>query len=176
MSADRGRRLWDRGSCFRYGKATKTTATRSVAGAPHDRGLRLAAKRSLKRPAVKFNGVQARAIGRGFGEYAKRAGLSVLACAILPDHMHLVLAAHRLAPKQLVIQLKGAATQRLIDEGIHPFRKLPTEKGRAPKCFARGEWKVYIDAEDDVRAAIRLCSGFRGARSPIRRRGKPLAL
>ena len=35
---------------FRYGPATKTDETRSVAYRDHDRDLRLAAKRALKRP------------------------------------------------------------------------------------------------------------------------------
>src|SRR5437660_11152863 len=40
--------------------------SRSVANTPHDHRLRKAAKQALKRPAVLFTGIQARAIGRGF--------------------------------------------------------------------------------------------------------------
>jgi hypothetical protein len=47
---------------------------------------------------------------------------------------------------------KGAATESLIDEGIHPFFGIKDKQGRTPKCFARGEWKVYLDPEHVPRA------------------------
>jgi REP element-mobilizing transposase RayT len=140
---------------FRHGPATKTTETRSVARRPHDRALRLAAKQALKYPPVEFTGVQARAVGRGFARYVERSGLVVWACAILPDHVHLVLARHRLSVDQIVVQLKGDATRRLIDEGIHPFGEIKEKNGRPPKCFARGEWSVYLDTPEDVVRSIR---------------------
>jgi len=136
---------------FRYGRATKTTETRSVAGQPHDGAVRLAAKRALKRPAVEFTGLQARAVAAGFADYARRSGVAIWACATLPDHVHLVLGRHRLKVEQLVIQLKGAATRQLVAEGLHPFR----HAGRSAKCFARGQWKVFLDEERDIRRAIR---------------------
>jgi REP element-mobilizing transposase RayT len=139
---------------FRYGSATKTTETRSVAARGHDVSLRLAAKRSLKYPSVQFNGTQALAVSRGFSDYAVRSGLTIWACAILPDHVHLVLCRHRLDAEQLVIQLKGAATRRLMSEGLHPFRQF-ARNDRPPKCFGRGEWKVFLDSDDDLCRAIR---------------------
>jgi REP element-mobilizing transposase RayT len=75
---------------FRYGPATKTNERRSVAYQPHDQALRLAAKKALKRPAVEFNGQQARAVGMGFASYVQGSRLPVWACAILPDHVHLL--------------------------------------------------------------------------------------
>ena len=139
---------------LRYGPATKTTERRSLARRPHDGVLRTAAKEALQRTAVRFNGLQARAIGRGFARYAERSGSSILACAILPDHVHLVVSQPRIGLPQLAVQLKGEATAQLIAEGLHPFAHLPLRKGRPPKCFARGQWKVYLDSEDDVYRAI----------------------
>jgi REP element-mobilizing transposase RayT len=138
---------------FRYGPATKTTERRSVAHREHDRNLRLRAKTALKYPAVKFTGVQARAVARGFAEYTDRSGLQVWACAILPDHVHLVIGRPGMKAEQLVIQLKGAATRALEAEGIHPLAQWQ-KNGRVPKCWVRGLGKVYLDA-DDVERAIR---------------------
>ena len=140
------------GSCelYRFGRATKTTETRSLASRPHDRDLRLGAKSALNRPPVKFTGIQARAVGRGFANYAHTGELVCFACSILPDHVHLVVAEHRLAPDQILTQLKGAATEQLVAEQIHPFQQV----GRPPKCFARGGWKVYLDTTADVLRAI----------------------
>jgi len=137
---------------FRYGRATKTTQRRSLAADAHDRGARLAAKRALRRPPVRFNGVQARAVARGFADYLARSDRAAWACAILPDHVHLVLAHGAIDIEQTVIQLKAAATRQLIDEHRHPFQSERTAGGKTPKCFARGGWKVFLDPPDVPRA------------------------
>ena len=54
----------------------------------------------------------------------------------------------RLDVEKVVIQLKGAATERLVEDGLHPF-------GGEAKCFVRGEWKVFLDTCDEVTRAIR---------------------
>jgi REP element-mobilizing transposase RayT len=124
-----------------------------VAHREHDRELRLKAKSALKYPPVKFTGVQARAVARGFARYVQRTKLPVWACAILPDHVHLVVGRPGMKVEQLVIQLKGDATQQLEREGIHPLSDYRIEGKRVPRCWVRGQWKVYLDPED-VRRAI----------------------
>ena len=136
------------------GKATKTTETRSLARDPHDRQKRLAVKRELSRPAVKFTGVQARAVGHGFARYVARSGLPVWACSILPEHVHLVVGLGRSSIEQVVIQLKGAATSALIREQLHPFAHLAARGKRPPKCWSRGEWSVFLDDPTDILRCI----------------------
>ncbi len=138
-----------------YGKATTTNATLSLAKQTHDHSLRTAAKKALKHQPVSFSGIQARAIGCGFARYASRSRLAVLACAILPEHIHLVLARHHLSVESVVIQLKGEATRSLIAERVHPFGTCSENKRRRAKCFARGLWKVFLDTPEDVVRAIR---------------------
>jgi REP element-mobilizing transposase RayT len=140
---------WD---LFRFGPATKTEERFSVAHQPHDHAARLAAKKALQRPAVQFNGLQARAVGMGFAAYFQKSSLPVWACAILPDHVHLVVAPPAMDIEQLVIQLKGAGTESLMEQGLHPFGDIKVKKGKTPMCFARGLWKVYLDPEDVPRA------------------------
>jgi REP element-mobilizing transposase RayT len=135
---------------YRFGRATKTAETRSLAARQHDVPFRLAAKQALKRPAVELNGMQAGEVAAGFADYARRSRLAIWACAILPDHVHLVLGRHRLHVEQLVIQLKSSATRRLLADGLHPFQQVD----RSAKCFARGQWKVFLDGPEDVRRAI----------------------
>jgi REP element-mobilizing transposase RayT len=133
---------------FRFGPATKTTETRSLAHRSHDRSVRLAAKAALKRSAVHFNEQQIACVARGLEDYARRAQLAVLACAVMPDHVHLVLARHRLNVEPLAIQLKAAATRRLNAEGLHPF-------SNGENCFARGQWKVFLDSPEVIHLAIK---------------------
>jgi REP element-mobilizing transposase RayT len=137
---------------FRYGNATKTSDRRSAAYDAHDRAQRLAAKGALKYPAVQFTGEQARTVARGFADYLRIANIVIWACAVLPDHIHLVVGNPGMLVEQLVIQLKGAATRQLEKEAIHPLARFKQPGLRVPKCFARGEWKVYLDPEDLARA------------------------
>ncbi len=139
----------------RFGPATKTTQRRSLAHERHDRERRLAAKSALKRPAVVFDGHQALGVIRGFQESVTKHRLRVFACSILPEHVHMVIARHRLKVESLVNLLKGAATRRLRDDGLHPFAHEPTSAGRLPKMWTRGEWKVFLDSGRDIVRAIR---------------------
>jgi REP element-mobilizing transposase RayT len=136
------------------GKATFNPTTESVAGVAHDWALRQRTKESLKHPAVRFAGTQAKAIGDGFANYVARSGLKVWACAIMPDHLHLVVGRFRTSIEQVVIQLKGAATECLVVSGLHPLGHIKLPNGRHPKCFARGECSPFLDNVDDISRAI----------------------
>jgi hypothetical protein len=61
----RARHLYEAG-----GEATKVHTRYSVAARPHNVRLRRLARRALKYPEVQLSGIQARAVGRGFGAIA----------------------------------------------------------------------------------------------------------
>jgi len=143
----------------RFGRATRTDERRSLAARPHDGRLRLAAKRALKYPPVRFSGAQARAVGRGFATFVQRIGLGVWACSVLPEHTHLVVARHSWRVETLASRLKAESTRRLMRESIHPLRGFPTRTGRMPKAWARGHWKVFLDSAADIRRAIQYVEG-----------------
>lgn len=135
------------------GRATTTTSTRSVARRSHDHTLRHETKKKLKYPAVTLTGIQARAVGRGFAAYfTNRSHSPCWACAIMPDHVHLVIgrAAHTF--ETVCNAIKGLATRQLNAEDIHPQRAHRHPSGRMPRCFARGQWGVFLEPEDVPRA------------------------
>jgi len=141
---------------FRYGgKATKVETTQSVAHVPHDRRKRQAMKHHLKYPPVRWTGLQARAIASGFARACNESGYSTLACTILHDHAHLVIARLDRPISHVVAHLKGRATQQLRDEGLHPFERFADANGTVPCMWARKYWKVFIDSESHVLSAIR---------------------
>ena len=139
---------------FRFGRATKTDTRRSVAARPHDRARRAEAKEALRYPPVVFSGLQCRAVGEGFGMSARRGGVTVWACSILPEHVHLVVGRHASSVEAVVNHFKGEATRQLLAEGLHPFAGLLTRAGKVPKCWARGQWKVFLDNVADIRRAF----------------------
>lgn len=137
---------------LRYSHATTTDTRRSVAAIEHDRQQREAAKRALKFPPVSFRGVQARAIGRGFATAIKESGYTIHACAILPEHVHMVIARCDRHVEQIVSHLKARATQRLTLEKLHPLQSATASERPTP--WARNCWKVYLDDGGDMRRAI----------------------
>jgi REP element-mobilizing transposase RayT len=137
------------------GKATSVRTRRSVAGAAHDVAARLAAKRALVREPVLFSGVQARSIGRGFAKAVEKSGHHLLACAILPDHVHVVVKASRHQPTTVVGHLKREASLALLREDLHPFQAERRKDGTLPSCWAENSWRVYLDDVEDVLRAIR---------------------
>ncbi len=127
---------------LRFGPATKVSTHRSVAGIEHDFALRAAAKAALKYAPVRFNGLQA--LARGFAEVCAMNGYIVHACAIMPDHVHLVVARHAHTIEQIARRLKAKGTQQLNKEDLGV--------GHSP--WAKGEWKVFLDTPRDIRRAI----------------------
>ena len=56
---------------------------------------------------------------------------------------------------QVVNLLKGAATRRLLDKGLHPLASYRRWDGAVPSPWASKCWKVFLDSEEDVRRAVR---------------------
>ena len=135
------------GHLQRFGPATTTAERRSLARRPHDRAVRLAAKAALKHPPAIFTDEQIRSVGWGFADAAAESGYRVFACAILPSHVHLVLARPPGEPKRLIGHFKSRATHALKRDGLW-------EPGR-PVWTRKGGWTVYLDAPRDVRRAVR---------------------
>ena len=145
-------RSWE---LFRYGAATKVNTRESVAHAEHNAALRAAAKSALRYPPVVMSGRQALCVGQGFGRIVKTTGRVVHACAILPDHVHLVIRRHRYAMEQVLNLLKGGATRELTGQGPHPLKTHADCNGKPPCPWARRFWLVYIDDHEHLGRAIR---------------------
>lgn len=131
---------------LQFGKATTVTTRQSLARVPHDRELRLAAKRALQFPAVRFTGPQALSIAKGFARAAQEGAYTIHACAILPEHVHLVISRHDRNIRRIVGHLKGRATQQLMRDGSW-------SNAAAPVWGAR-PWPVFLDSVADMLRAI----------------------
>ncbi len=144
---------------LRFGPATKVNTRRSVAGIEHDYALRKAAKAALKYEPVNFNGQQARAVVRGFAEICATNRYIAHACAVMADHVHLVIARHAVHKiEPIARRLKAKGTQRLNKDNLG--------FGRTP--WAIGEWKVFLNTPRDIRRAIRYVE-----RNPVKAGLKP---
>jgi REP element-mobilizing transposase RayT len=143
---------WD---LFRYGRANPVNARHSLAHVEHDRRARIEAKQALRFQPVTFTGEQALAIARGFATALELHGMQCYACAILPQHIHVVICCESMSPGQALGKLKRCAGDELIRRSVHPFQdQITRESKRPPMCFARRAWKVFLDREEDVRRSI----------------------
>jgi len=136
------------------GYATKVSTSRSVAAKPHDRAARLAAKARLKWPAVRFSGMQARAIVQGIAQQLPKIELKLHALAIMPDHLHAVSHSPLPSNKQMAF-LKASGTRSLNVEGLHPLAGMPKSSGRVRSPWGAGGRWVKLETERDVRRTIR---------------------
>jgi len=144
-------RAWE---LLKYGEATKTDERRSVAGRSHNSALRAAAKKELMYEPVIFSGKQAAAIAYGFADVVARTTCIIYACAIMPDHVHLVIGRHRYDIQQVANLLKGSATTSLRKYGLDPFSGVPKGRVERPSPWAHGLWKVWLDSREDVYRSI----------------------
>ena len=145
-------RSWD---LFRYGEATKVTTRRSVAGAKHNHQERNAAKSALHYPPVVFTGNQALSIARGFATAIADANYRINACAILPQHIHVVIERDGRRVELIVSHLKRAASRKLREDNLHPLSEFGEKNKSLPSPWARQCWKVFINDERDYDRSVR---------------------
>lgn len=138
----------------RFGEPIPARTRRSLAHDSHDMHLRRAAKAELKYPAVRFDGIQARAVARGLAEVVETFQLPVYAAAVMPDHVHVVLARHRQKAEEWVGYFKRAASRRLRNEAVHPFARYMQPDGRLPTPWTAGGWKIFLHDEAEIRRNV----------------------
>lgn len=132
---------------FRYGKATLTHSPVSVAAKPHDRTWKPDAARTLRYPPVEITGQQAVAVAAGFRLACQEGNYKAFACAILPNHVHLVIGAHHRNVRTLVGHLRSRATRELKAQNLW-------HSDARPVWGAHG-WNVRLESEQAVLRAIR---------------------
>jgi REP element-mobilizing transposase RayT len=145
-------RRWE---LLRFGYVLKSIEKRDLTKlTPTESAEREAARKLLKYPAVSITGPQAATIGRGFAKQTAKSNYTIWACAILPEHTHLIIARHTYNVEQMANLLKGAATTQMIDENNHPLGEYAQSGSRPPRMWASHGWKVYLDSEEAIEEAI----------------------
>jgi REP element-mobilizing transposase RayT len=115
---------------------------------------RQAMKRELRYPAVRFSGVQALAVGNGFADIVHRLRFVVYAAAIMPDHVHLVVARQEMHAEIIAGYLKRAAVRKLQKERLHPLAAFRDSRGRVPSPWEEHGWKVFLHSPEEIELAM----------------------
>ena len=140
---------------YKFGPATKTNEKRSLAHEPHDALARRAAKKALLYPPVRFTDAQREAVGEGFRIAVEEGNYRLLALCIGHDHSHAIVARHERTTEQIAKHLKSKATMELTRRGVHPLQQFRKNNGSIPTPWSVSCWNVFIDDEDQLRAAVR---------------------
>ncbi len=136
------------------GRATKIDERHSVANRRRDPTWKRDTESALKFDPVRLNGRQALAIANGFARGIEERSYIILACAILPDHVHLVIFRSGILAEQMMRHLKSKATMEIRKQGLHPFDGDEFVGRKCPPLWTRNAWKVYLDFEEDVQRAV----------------------
>ena len=94
----------------------------------------------LNRPQFFLNDNSRSIVADAFDKVVKRLNLKIPACAIMNNHVHIVILRSKYRIEYLVNQLKGAATRNL------KLKHTP---------WTRGCWKVFINDTEALIAAVK---------------------
>ena len=101
----------------------------------------------LKYPVLDFDEPARAAIADAFREEIAEQTYTCWACAVMPDHVHVLIRKHKHTAEDMATNLMSASRERLVERG-HRDPLHPTWIG------ATG-WKVSLDTPDEIRRTIR---------------------
>jgi REP element-mobilizing transposase RayT len=106
----------------------------------HDKAQNL-----LKQPVRILNPNEIQQVGSAFAELICAKKYTVYACAIMSDHVHLIIRKHRDLAEEMIANLQRAAYLRLCKSQM---------RDQAARLWGGHGWKVFLDHPDDIRRTI----------------------
>jgi REP element-mobilizing transposase RayT len=100
----------------------------------------------LRYPLLTFDDDDRAAVAAGFADAIATERYTCYACAIMPDHVHLLIRKHKHQAEQMIEALKTQSRWRLSETGHRP----PDH----PTWTGGSGWKVFLDHPDEVRRTI----------------------
>jgi REP element-mobilizing transposase RayT len=104
------------------------------------------AKSVLRYPVLEFDRAAVSCIATAFGETIGKRPYTCYACAIMPDHVHLIIRKHKDTAEDMIANLQKHSCQALGALGFG---------GDGHPIWTHGGWQVFLDCPDDVRRTIR---------------------
>ena len=99
----------------------------------------------LQHPLLTFDSGARAAIAQAFADTIACQRYTCWACAIMPDHVHILIRKHKHLAEEMIGNLKALSRKRL--------ELLPRWSGH-PVWADGGGWKVFLDHPDEVRRTI----------------------
>jgi REP element-mobilizing transposase RayT len=101
----------------------------------------------LQHPLRTFDEAARAEIGLAFGQVIEEQHYTCYACAILPDHVHVLIRKHKHQAEEMIEVLKEASRAHLRATSHRPEDH--------PTWLTRGGWKIFLEHPDEVRRTIK---------------------
>ena len=105
-----------------------------------------AARQVLRHDLLTFAKDEVRQLGKVFAEVVRERKYTCYACAIMPDHVHLLIRKHRDKAEKMIEHFQDATRADFIARGMRSTNH--------PVWGGPG-WKVYLETRDDIRRVIK---------------------
>lgn len=103
------------------------------------------ASAKLKFPLLKLETRQFPVVGNAFATVIDRERYTCYACAVMPDHIHLLIRKHKHLAEEMIANFQDESRRELIRSGMctddHPV-------------WGGCGWKVFLDSPEDIRRTI----------------------
>ncbi len=100
----------------------------------------------LKFPILTFDEVAQATIGQGFAQVVEFEKYTCYACAVMPDHVHILIRKHKHTTEEMAKKLKEASRLQLDSNGHRD--------GIHPTWTGGNGWSVFLDHPAEVRRTI----------------------
>ena len=118
-----------------YGRKKVQPASRDI------RAFYERAKDVLKFPLLTFAPAELDAVARAFADVIEACRYTCYACAILPDHVHLVIRKHRHLAEEMIANFQDASRRAVLELDL---------RGPDHPVWGGPGWKVFLDSTEDV--------------------------
>jgi REP element-mobilizing transposase RayT len=95
----------------------------------------------LKYPRLSFGEDERDCIARAFATVIEACKYTCYACAIMPDHVHILIRKHKHSFEEMARNLQRESHLQLRDEGLRDFEH---------PVWGRRRWSVFLDHPDDL--------------------------
>ena len=92
-------------------------------------------------PLLEFGATEVKFIADAFADAMKQFKYTCYACAIMPDHVHLLIRKHKHLAEEMIANLQIASRLRLREQGLRQFDH--------PLWGGPG-WKVFLDNPEHI--------------------------
>jgi REP element-mobilizing transposase RayT len=99
----------------------------------------------LRFPVIRYDEANRNLIANGIANAITEHTYTCYACAVMPDHMHLLIRKHRHLAEDMIENIQAATRLRLSPS--------PTIPANHP-IWTEGGWKVFLDSPDRIRAVV----------------------
>jgi REP element-mobilizing transposase RayT len=104
------------------------------------------AKQVLRYPVLEFGQEEMKIIAQAFSDLTRDTPYTCYACAIMPDHVHLLIRKHKDPAEEMIDNFQKCSCLALGANGFC---------GDGLPIWTRGGWNVFLDHPDDIRRTIR---------------------